>query len=72
LTVEGVGLSLLPAEIIEPEVRAGTLRILNAQPEIPIFPMFIAHRLDSPTSNTKLLINRIRASVVRHEKVIKI
>ena len=71
LTVEGVGLSLLPAEIIEPEVRAGTLRILDAQPEIPIFPMYIAHRLDSPTSNAMLLINRIQASVVRHEKIIK-
>jgi DNA-binding transcriptional LysR family regulator len=71
LTVEGVGLSLLPAEIIEPEIRAGTLRILKAQPAIPTFPMFIAYRLDTPTSNVKLLIDRIRASVVNQAKGVK-
>lgn len=63
LTVEGIGLSLLPAEIIEPEVRAGTLRMLNARPAIPLFPMFISYRRDAPPANVKLFIERIRASV---------
>lgn len=63
LTVEGIGLSLLPAEIIEPEVRAGTLRMLNARPAIPRFPMFVSYRRDAPPANVKLFIERIRASV---------
>ncbi len=63
LTVEGVGLSLLPAEIIGPEVRAGTLRMLNARPAIPRFPMFVSYRRDAPPANVKLLIERIRTSV---------
>ncbi len=63
LTVEGVGLSLLPAEIIEAEVRAGTLRMLNARPAIPLFPMFVAHRRDAPPANVRLFIERIRASM---------
>lgn len=63
LTVEGIGLSLLPAEIIEPEVRAGTLRMLRARPAIPRFPMFVSYRRDAPPANVKLFIERIRASV---------
>lgn len=63
LTVEGIGLSLLPAEIIEPEVRAGTLRMLSARPAIPLFPMFVSYRRDAPPANVKLFIERIRASV---------
>ena len=63
LTVEGVGLSLLPAEIIGPEVRAGTLRMLNARPAIPRFPMFVSYRRDAPPANVKLFIERIRMSV---------
>lgn len=63
LTVEGVGLSLLPAEIIEPEVRAGTLRMLSARPSIPLFPMFVSYRRDAPPANIELFIERIRASV---------
>lgn len=63
LTVEGVGLSLLPAEIIEPEVRAGTLRMLRARPAIPPFPMFVSYRRDAPPANVKLFVERIRASV---------
>lgn len=63
LTVEGVGLSLLPAEIIEAEVRAGTLRMLNARPAIPLFPMFVAYRRDAPPANVRLFIERIRQSM---------
>ena len=63
LTVEGIGLSLLPAEIIEPEVRAGTLRMLRARPTIPLFPMFVSYRRDAPPSNVKLFIEHLRASV---------
>jgi DNA-binding transcriptional LysR family regulator len=63
LTVEGIGLSLLPAEIIEPEVRAGTLRIVGARPAIPDFPMFVAYRRDASSANVRNFIARIRASV---------
>lgn len=63
LTVEGIGLSLLPAEIIEPEVRAGTLRMLKARPAIPPFPMFVSYRRDAPPANVKIFIERVRASV---------
>lgn len=63
LTVEGIGLSLLPAEIIEAEVRTGTLRVLGARPAIPRFPMFVAHRRDASSANVRNLVARIRASV---------
>ena len=63
LTVEGIGLSLLPAEIIEAEVRAGTLRMLRARPVIPRFPMFVSYRRDAPPANVKLFVERVRASV---------
>jgi ribose/xylose/arabinose/galactoside ABC-type transport system permease subunit len=63
LIVEGIGLSLLPAEIVEPEVRAGTLRIVGARPAIPDFPMFVAYRRDASSANVRNFIARIRASV---------
>ena len=63
LTVEGVGVCLLPAEIIEPEVRSGTLRMLGARPAIAPLPMFVSYRRDTPPANVKLFIERIRASM---------
>ncbi len=63
LTVDGVGLSLLPAQIIEAEVRAGTLRMVKARPTIPLFPMYMSYRRDAPPANVRMLLDRIRASV---------
>lgn len=63
LTVEGVGLTLLPAEIIGPEIRAGALRMLKSRPAIPLFPMFVSYRRDAPPANLRRFIERIRASV---------
>ncbi|MEO5700355.1 MAG: LysR family transcriptional regulator [Casimicrobiaceae bacterium] len=63
LTVEGNGLSLLPAEIIHPELRAGTLRMLKTRPAIAPFPTFIAYRRDAPPAHLRRFIERIRASV---------
>ncbi len=63
LTVEGVGVSLLPAEIIGPEIAAGALRMLKARPAIPHFPMFVSYRRDAPPANVRRLLQRIRASV---------
>lgn len=63
LTVEGVGVSLLPAEIIGPEVKAGSLRVLKARPAIPLFPMFVSYRRDAPPANVRRFVERIRASV---------
>lgn len=63
LTVEGVGVSLLPVEIIGPELAAGTLRLLRARPAIPHFPMYVAYRRDAPPANVRRLVERIRASL---------
>ena len=63
LTVEGVGVSLLPAEIIGPEIEAGTLRMLKSRPAIPYFPMFVSYRRDAPPANVRRFLQRIRASV---------
>jgi DNA-binding transcriptional LysR family regulator len=65
LTVEGVGVSLLPREIIEPEIESGALRMLPARPAIPRFPMFIAYRRDAPPARLRRFVDRIRASVAR-------
>ena len=63
LTVEGVGVSLLPKEIIGPELAAGTLRVLPSRPAIPRFPMFISYRRDAPPARLRRFVERIRASV---------
>jgi len=63
LTVEGVGVSLLPKEIIEPEIEAGTLRVLPSRPAIARFPMFVAYRRDAPPARLRRFVERIRASV---------
>lgn len=63
LTVEGIGLSLLPLEIVEAEIRSGTLRMLRARPAIAPFPMFVAYRRDTPPAPLRRFIERIRASV---------
>lgn len=63
LTVEGVGVSLLPVEIIEAELAAGTLRLLRSRPAIPHFPMYVAYRRDAPPANVRRLVERIRASL---------
>jgi DNA-binding transcriptional LysR family regulator len=64
LTVEGVGVSLLPVEIIGPELDAGLLRKLSARPAIAPFPMFVAYRRAGAGANVRRLLERIRASVV--------
>jgi DNA-binding transcriptional LysR family regulator len=63
LTVDGVGLGLLPEQIIEAEVRDGTLRMVPARPAIPLFPMYMSYRRDAPPANVRVLLERIRASV---------
>jgi DNA-binding transcriptional LysR family regulator len=68
LTVEGVALSLLPKEIIEPEIEAGTLRMLPSRPAIPRFPMFISYRRDAPPARLRRFVERIRASVARQHR----
>ncbi len=63
LAVEGVGLSLLPKEIIEPELVAGKLRVLPSRPAIPRFPMFVSYRRDAPPTRLQRFVERVRASV---------
>ena len=63
LTVEGIGVSLLPKEIIGPELAAGTLRVLRSRPAIPRFPMFVSWRRDTPPARLRRFIERVRASV---------
>jgi DNA-binding transcriptional LysR family regulator len=65
LTVEGVGVSLLPKEIIEPEIQRGALRVLPGRPAIPRFPMYISNRRDPPPARLRRFVERIRASVAR-------
>jgi DNA-binding transcriptional LysR family regulator len=67
LTVEGVGVSLLPKEIIEPEIQRGALRVLRARPAIPRFPMFVAYRRDAPPARLRRFVERIRASVLARQ-----
>ncbi|MEO8125326.1 MAG: LysR family transcriptional regulator [Burkholderiales bacterium] len=62
LTCQGIGISLLPVEIIAPEVRAGELRILKARPSIASHPLHIAYRRDMPLGNLERFIERVRAS----------
>ncbi len=64
LACEGIGISLLPSEIIVAEVRAGTLRALEARPKIPSNPLYVSYRRDTPQRNLKTLIQRVRASIL--------
>lgn len=68
LAVEGVAVSLLPRELIEPELAAGTLRVLPARPAIPRFPLFISYRRDAPPARLRRFVERIRASVLLHAR----
>ena len=63
LTLEGIGLSLLPAEIIAPEVGSGALRMLKARPLIPPVPLYVSYRRAAPPASVNIFIERIRASV---------
>ena len=63
LTLKGIGLSLLPAEIIAPEVGSGALRMLKARPLIQPVPLYVSYRRAAPPASVHILIERIRASV---------
>ena len=63
LACDGIGISLLPSEIITAEVRAGTLRALMARPKIPSNPLYVSYRRDTPQRHLRTFIQRIRASV---------
>lgn len=63
LACEGIGISLLPSEIITAEVRAGILRALPARPKIPSNPLYLSYRRDTPQRNLKTFIERVRASM---------
>lgn len=69
LTVEGVAVSLLPREIIGPELESGALRVLPARPAIPRFPMFVSYRRDAPPARLRKFVERIRASVARQGRL---
>lgn len=62
LTCQGIGISLLPVEIVAQEVRAGELRILRARPSIASHPLYISYRRDTPLRNLERFIERVRAS----------
>jgi len=63
LAVEGVGVSLLPVEIVAPELKAGSLRLLKARPAIRDFPLFVAYRRDTAPAPVRRFVNRIHACV---------
>ena len=64
LAVEGVGVSLLPVEIIGPELASGALRLLKARPALPSLPLFVAYRRDTAPVNVRRFVERIKACVV--------
>jgi len=63
LTCEGIGISLLPVEIIRDEVRSGTLRQLSARPSIPSNTLYMSYRRDTPQRNVQVFLQRVRASM---------
>ena len=63
LTCEGIGISLLPAEIIKAEVRTGKLRALSARPVIPANTLYVSYRRDAPQRNLQVFLQRVRASM---------
>jgi len=67
LAVEGVGVSLLPVEIIGPELASGALRLLKSRPALPSFPLFVAYRRDTAPVNVRRFVERIKACVVALE-----
>lgn len=63
LAVEGAGVSLLPVEIIGPELKAGALRLLKARPVLRDLPLFVAYRRDTAPAPVRRFVGRIRAAV---------
>lgn len=63
LAVEGVGVSLLPVEIIGPELKSGSLRLLKARPPMRTLPLFVAYRRDTAPANVRRFVDRIKACV---------
>ncbi len=63
LAVEGVGVSLLPVEIIGPELASGSLRLLKARPAMRDLPLFVAYRRDIAPANVRRFVTRIKACV---------
>jgi len=63
LAVEGVGVSLLPVEIIGPELASGALRLLKSRPAMPDLPLFVAYRRDTAPGTVRRFVTRIKACV---------
>lgn len=63
LAVEGVGVSLLPVEIIGPELASGALRVLKSRPALRTLPLFVAYRRDTAPANLRRFVERIKACV---------
>lgn len=63
LAVEGVGVSLLPVEIIGPELASGSLRLLKSRPAMRDLPLFVAYRRDTAPANVRRFVARIKACV---------
>jgi DNA-binding transcriptional LysR family regulator len=63
LTCEGIGISLLPVEIVRNEVRSGKLRQLSARPLIPSNTLYMSYRRDTPQRNVRVFLQRVRASM---------
>jgi DNA-binding transcriptional LysR family regulator len=63
LTCDGIGISLLPAEIVAAEVRSGKLRALKARPAIAANPLYVSYRRDAPQRNLRTFLQRVRSSM---------
>jgi DNA-binding transcriptional LysR family regulator len=62
MVMAGIGISVLPPIVIQSELRAGTLKVLNVRPAFPATDYFAVY-LENPSSRLSPLIASIAAEV---------
>ena len=60
LACAGVGISLLPAVLLENEIKTGQVRVLRTRPSIPTHTLWMAYRRDMPGLDLGVILELVR------------
>ena len=65
LVAAGVGLSMLPLSLVQPDVEAGRIQLLPSRPEAPLVRQFFSYPASEGGSNIDAVLNAIRSVIER-------
>ena len=67
LVERGFGVATLPAAVVEPLVRSGSLRLVTTEAALAALPLFVAWRPDPSSASLERVIGEVSAMALAHD-----